>query len=103
MPFSRISAAVSGRAVTCVTSSRSITSIVTCSGVPRRRTSPPLTSRMFSSVCVPGTVSGGTVNGVFGRIDSSRGVVKLGPRNVARISASGANGERPSGSVGACR
>ena len=50
MPLSRISCADRARAVTCVTSSFSMTSIVTLSGAPRIRIWPPLSSRISSSV-----------------------------------------------------
>ena len=49
------------------TSSFSITSIVTWSGVARSSTSPPLIRRMFSSTCAPGSVSGGMLKGVLNR------------------------------------
>ena len=103
IPFSRISAAVSGRAVTCVTSSRSMTSMRTLCGAPSANTSPLLTRRMFSSVWTPGTVSGGIENGEFGRTTSSRGAANVGPTSVARTSASGGNGGNPSGAVVVCR
>ena len=103
MPFSRISSAVRGRAVTVVTRRRSITSMRALSGVAYITTSPPETIRMFSRTCVPGTVRTGMLNGEFGRAVSSRGCAKLGPRSVARISASGAKGGTSPGSVGACR
>ncbi len=103
MPRSRISSAVSGRAVIWVTSSLSITSISTCSGDPWSSTSPPLTSRMFSSVWMPAIFSAGIWNGVLGRVTRSSGPERLGPRSVARTSASAANGGTAPGSVGACR
>jgi hypothetical protein len=103
MPFSRISWAASGRAVTCVTSSFSMTSMRTLSGEPRSSTAPLLTRWMSSSVCVPGTVSGGMSKGELGRATSSFGSAKLGPRRMPRTSASGAKGGNPPGGAAACR
>jgi hypothetical protein len=59
---------------------------------PRRTTSPLLINRMLSSVCLPATVNGGMLNGVFGLTVSSIGVGNVGPRRLT--TASGANGGR---------
>ncbi len=80
-----------------------MTSMTTLSGVPRRTTSPLLISRMLSSVCLPATVSGGMLNGVFGLTVSSIGVGNVGPRSVALTTASGANGGRFPGVCGATK
>ena len=101
MPLSRISASVRGRAVTCVMSSFSMTSMLTLSGAPRSSSCPPLRSRMFSSVCSPGW-SGGMWNWLLGRVVRFRPWGNVGPRSIAVTTASGAKGAIESGSVGAC-
>ena len=68
-----------------------MTSMVAISGVPRSSTSPPDTSRMFSSVWMPATPNAGMLNGVLGFVRSSTGCGRLGPRRVATTSASAAN------------